>query len=243
MRGPGPGRTRGQRRARYAVPAHSPNPHVVLHWLVVRTPITLGETTAEFDLRARAQVPAGHKIAARAVAAGEEVKKYDMVIGVASRDLVAGDYVHSHNPTLIDSYRDPDPDFCRTCGPWPTCPKPSAPRSWLCARRRPRRHAQLRRPSVVGELLVHGDQAHRRAPHAQATRGLSQHRRRGCLCADQPLRYVLAERAPRRAASRAGRLCTSSQLAGVPIVGLGCERNQADPRQRCSALNGKPRSN
>ena len=65
--------------------------------LVAKTPIALGETIAEFGVRARAQIPAGHKIASRAIAAGEQVKKYDTVIGVASRDLEAGDYVHGHN--------------------------------------------------------------------------------------------------------------------------------------------------
>ncbi|MEG1770635.1 MAG: UxaA family hydrolase, partial [Comamonas sp.] len=73
--------------------------------LVAKNAIALGEAIAEFGVRARAQIPAGHKIASRAIAAGEEVLKYDTVIGVASRDLEAGDYVHSHNLTLVDSYR------------------------------------------------------------------------------------------------------------------------------------------
>ncbi len=83
--------------------------------LVAKTPIALGETIEEFGVRARAQIPAGHKIAACAIAAGEQVKKYDTVIGVASRDLQPGDYVHSHNLTLVDSYR--DPAFCQDVRP------------------------------------------------------------------------------------------------------------------------------
>ena len=38
--------------------------------LVAKTAIALGEVIAEFGVRARAQIPAGHKIAARAIAAG-----------------------------------------------------------------------------------------------------------------------------------------------------------------------------
>ena len=83
--------------------------------LVAKNAIALGEAIAEFGVCARAQIPAGHKIASRAIAAGEEVLKYDTVIGVASRDLEAGDYVHSHNLTLVDSYR--DPGFCQDVRP------------------------------------------------------------------------------------------------------------------------------
>ena len=52
-------------------------------------------------------MPAGHKIAARRIAEGEQVKKNDTVIGVATRELEAGDYVHSHNLRIVDYYRDP----------------------------------------------------------------------------------------------------------------------------------------
>ncbi|MES2523995.1 MAG: altronate dehydratase family protein [Gemmatimonadota bacterium] len=45
----------------------------------------------------RQDVPAGHKVALRAHRAGEPVVKYGMPIGVASHDIEAGDWVHSHN--------------------------------------------------------------------------------------------------------------------------------------------------
>lgn len=62
---------------------------------------------AEFGLRTKAQVPAGHKIAARRSAAGERVRKYNVVIGAATRDIDAGEHVHGHNLALVDDYRDP----------------------------------------------------------------------------------------------------------------------------------------
>lgn len=74
---------------------------------VAKTALALGQDIPELGVRTRAQVPAGHKIAARRIAAGEQVKKYDTVIGVATRDLEPGDYVHSHNLQLVDYYRDP----------------------------------------------------------------------------------------------------------------------------------------
>ena len=56
---------------------------------VAKSALALGQTISELGVRTRAQVPAGHKIAARRIAEGEQVKKYDTVIGVATRDLEA----------------------------------------------------------------------------------------------------------------------------------------------------------
>lgn len=42
-------------------------------------------------------IPSGHKIATRAIAKGEEVRKYAQFIGLASEDIAPGDHVHSHN--------------------------------------------------------------------------------------------------------------------------------------------------
>ena len=42
-------------------------------------------------------IPAGHKVAVRAIAAGEPVHKYGQVIGIASGDIAVGAHVHVHN--------------------------------------------------------------------------------------------------------------------------------------------------
>lgn len=42
-------------------------------------------------------VPAGHKVALRAIAKGAPVLRYGQIIGFASEDIVAGAHVHSHN--------------------------------------------------------------------------------------------------------------------------------------------------
>jgi altronate dehydratase small subunit len=42
-------------------------------------------------------VPAGHKVALRAIAADEPVVKYGAVIGMATRAIAAGEHVHLHN--------------------------------------------------------------------------------------------------------------------------------------------------
>ena len=47
-------------------------------------------------------IPFGHKFALCAIAQGEQITKYGEEIGVASRDIAAGAYVHVHN---LDSMR------------------------------------------------------------------------------------------------------------------------------------------
>ena len=42
-------------------------------------------------------VPSGHKIATRAIARGEEIRKYAQLIGYASQDIAPGDHVHTQN--------------------------------------------------------------------------------------------------------------------------------------------------
>lgn len=42
-------------------------------------------------------IPPGHKVALRAIAAGDAVIKYGSAIGLASTDIAAGVHVHTHN--------------------------------------------------------------------------------------------------------------------------------------------------
>ena len=48
-------------------------------------------------LRALNDIPLGHKIALVDIRAGDKVIKYGRVIGVATRDIRAGEHVHTHN--------------------------------------------------------------------------------------------------------------------------------------------------
>ena len=58
----------------------------------------LGGTRIESEgLTVAGLVPPGHKIAVRAIAAGQPVRRYNQVIGIAKADIAAGQHVHSHN--------------------------------------------------------------------------------------------------------------------------------------------------
>jgi SAF domain-containing protein len=45
----------------------------------------------------REAIPPGHKVALRAIVAGEPVIKYGSPIGTATADIAAGAHVHTHN--------------------------------------------------------------------------------------------------------------------------------------------------
>src|SRR6476620_374938 len=51
-------------------------------------------------------VPPGHKVATRAIAVGEAVRRYNQSIGFASRAIGPGEHVHLHNLAMGDFARD-----------------------------------------------------------------------------------------------------------------------------------------
>jgi altronate hydrolase len=63
--------------------------------LIARTQL-VGGTTVE-SIAVRGLIPAGHKIATRAIAIGQPVRRYNQIIGFASKAIAAGDHVHVHN--------------------------------------------------------------------------------------------------------------------------------------------------
>ena len=51
-------------------------------------------------------IPPGHKVATRAIRAGAPVRRYDQVIGFASKDIAPGEHVHLHNLAMGSFERD-----------------------------------------------------------------------------------------------------------------------------------------
>jgi len=64
------------------------------------TPV--GENVAVRDRR----IPPGHKIATRAHAKGEAIRRYGQIIGFATEAIAPGDWVHTHNCAMGDFSRD-----------------------------------------------------------------------------------------------------------------------------------------
>lgn len=211
------------------MPSPTASPLIRLHAndnvLVAKTPLALGQALPEIDARARAQVPAGHKIAACRIASGERIIKYDTVIGIAARDIEAGDHVHAHNLTLVDFER--DPAFGQDVRPVDFVT--DAERATFMGFVRPDGRVGTRNfigilssvncsATVIKNIAAHFT-PERLAdfPHVDGVAAFAQ--TSGCGMSSPSEHFDVLRR------TLAG-YARHPNLAGVLIVGLGCERNQ-----------------
>lgn len=193
--------------------------------LIARDALSLGQRLPELGLRVRAQVPAGHKIAACAIAKGTQIRKFDTVIGVAERDIEAGDHVHSHNLALVDFYR--DPGFCQDVRPVDYVPE--AERATFMGFVRPDGRVGTRNfigilssvncsATVIRHIADHFTPERMAAyPNVDGVAAFAQSS--GCGMSSPSEHFDVLRR------TLAG-YARHPNLAGVLIVGLGCERNQ-----------------
>ena len=65
--------------------------------VIARAQLVGGTQLIDEKVTVSGLVPPGHKVATRAIRAGEPVRRYDQIIGFASRDIAAGEHVHLHN--------------------------------------------------------------------------------------------------------------------------------------------------
>lgn len=65
--------------------------------VIARTQLVGGTSLIDENVTVAGLVPPGHKVATRAIAAGSPVRRYNQVIGFASRDIRPGEHVHLHN--------------------------------------------------------------------------------------------------------------------------------------------------
>ncbi|QIR86967.1 UxaA family hydrolase [Paracoccus sp. AK26] len=57
-------------------------------------------SAVEGSIATTRRIPRGHKIAARAIPAGQPIRKFGQIIGFASTDIAPGDWVHEQNVTM-----------------------------------------------------------------------------------------------------------------------------------------------
>jgi altronate hydrolase len=74
--------------------------------VIARTELAAGTLIQKENVRAAVRIPAGHKIAVRAVAKGAPVHRYHQIIGFATQPIAPGDHVHVHNVAMGDFQRD-----------------------------------------------------------------------------------------------------------------------------------------
>lgn len=71
----------------------NPNDDVV----IAARPIPAGTRIESEGIACVDAIPAGHKVAVRAIARGRPVRRYDQIIGFATADIAPGQHVHTHN--------------------------------------------------------------------------------------------------------------------------------------------------
>ncbi|WP_323745026.1 UxaA family hydrolase [Noviherbaspirillum malthae] len=74
--------------------------------LIAMQELRAGTEVPEERLTMADTVPAGHKIAARDIAVGEPVRRYNQIIGFATRAIPRGGHIHLHNLSMGNFERD-----------------------------------------------------------------------------------------------------------------------------------------
>jgi altronate hydrolase len=170
------------------------------------------------------RIPAGHKVATRAVAAGAPVRRYNQIIGFATRPIAPGQHVHVHN-IEVQAF---DRDYAFGADVKATAPA-AAPATFMGIRRADGRVATRNYLGVISTVNC----------SATVSQAVAQHfARPGALDAYPNVDGVVAlthssgcgmdstgqgmDVLRRTIAGYA----THANFAGVLLIGLGCEANQ-----------------
>lgn len=178
-------------------------------------------------LVAGAVIPAGHKVALRAVADGQPVRKYGQIIGFAAGAIRAGDHVHTHNLALRDFGR--DYAFCVDARPVDLVP-PGERRTFAGYARPGGRAGTRNYVAVISSVNCSASVSHyvrdrfrtadfqREFPNVDGVIAFTH--KAGCAMdpgePQQVLQRVLAG------------MARHPNISGYVMIGLGCEVNQVD---------------
>ncbi|MEN9995232.1 MAG: hypothetical protein RL462_8 [Pseudomonadota bacterium] len=193
--------------------------------LIAKRPLALGEQVEAWQIKMRAQVPAGHKIAAVAISKGDRILKYNTEIGLATRDIAAGEHVHGHNLALAEFYH--DPAFGADVKPVNSLPVDQQARFMGFVRPDgrvgTRNFIGLFSSVNCSATVIHKIAAYftpeRLAPYPNIDGVVAFAQTTGCGMASPSPHFDLLQRT-------IGGYVRHPNLAGALIVGLGCERNQ-----------------
>lgn len=187
----------------------------------------VGGTQVE-GITTRGLIAPGHKVAVRAIETGQPVRRYNQIIGFASRPIAAGEHVHTHNLAMGDFER--DYAFGADVKP------PPAPReaSFMGIRRADGRVGTRNYIGVLSSVNCSATvaraiadhfsrQVHPEAlaPYPNVDGVVALTHGTGCGMDGEGLGMRVLER------TLAG-YATHANFAGVVVVGLGCEVNQVN---------------
>jgi len=86
------------------------NPFIRIHpaddVVIARQQLLGGTQLAGVGVTVSGLIPPGHKLAVRSIKAGEPVRRYNQIIGIAKTDIAPGQHVHTHNLAFGDVAHD-----------------------------------------------------------------------------------------------------------------------------------------
>ena len=218
------------------------NPFIRLHpsddVLIARSQL-VGGTSAE-SVVVKGLIPAGHKVAVRHIALGEPVRRYNQIIGFASKPIAAGEHVHTQNLWMGEAKGDFARDYAIGADV-----KPEAPRRQTSFMGYQREDGRVATRNYIGVLSSVNCSA-------TAARAIADHFSRqnhpealaaypnvdgvvalthgsGCGMDSEGLGLQVLQR------TLAG-YATHANFCAVLVVGLGCESNQINAWLATSSL-------
>ena len=208
--------------------------------VIARVDIGLGTAIPSEGLSSRSQAPAGYKIASRLIRKGEPIRKYAVTIGFAAADIAPGTLVHSHNI----EFREFDRDYAHARDYQPVVMLPQSQRAQFNGI--VREDGRVATRNYIGVLSTVNCSAtviqkmaawfteERLAeyPNVDGVAAFSHGLGCGMEMSGEPMALL------RRTLAGYAR---HPNLAGVLIVGLGCERNQLNGLLEETGLKPGPR--
>ena len=178
----------------------------------------------------RGLVPPGHKVATRAIQAGQPVRRYNQIIGFASTAIQPGEHVHTHNLNMGPEKGNFERDYAIGQDVKPEAPRKQA--SFMGIKRSDGRVATRNYIGVLSSVNCSATAARAIADHFSKRNNpaalanfpnvdgvVALTHGTGCGMDTEGLGMKLLER------TLAG-YATHANFWGVVVVGLGCESNQ-----------------
>jgi altronate hydrolase len=175
-------------------------------------------------------IPAGHKVATRALKAGEAVRRYNQIIGFASRAITPGEHVHTQNLDMGPDKGDFARDYAIGADVKPAAERQHA--SFMGIKRADGRVATRNYIGILSSVNCSATAAHAIAEHFSKRSNpaalknfpnvdgvIALTHGTGCGMDSEGLGLQLLQRTLTGYA-------THVNFAGVLVVGLGCESNQ-----------------
>ena len=170
-------------------------------------------------------IPPGHKLATRAVARGAPVKRYNQIIGFATRDIAPGEHVHSHNLEFEGFERD-----YAVGTDLREAPSPAKPRTFMGYRRADGRGATRNYIGVVSTVNCSASVSKYVAAHFTPERLAAYPNVDGIVPITHSVGCGMDSNGKGMDILRrtiAGYV-RHANFAGIVVIGLGCEANQMD---------------